>query len=71
MEVLIILAIFAVLALISYKLQMAPAALVAGPLTVAAALILSRFFGFEVAIRIVAVTITLLSCTSSSIRWWV
>ena len=38
---------------------MAPAALIAGPIIVAAALILSRFFGFEVAIRIVAVTITL------------
>ncbi|MGE0006710.1 MAG: CHASE2 domain-containing protein [Parvibaculaceae bacterium] len=58
-EVLIILGIFSVLAFISYRLQMAPAILVAGPLIVAAALVLSRFFGFDVAIRIVAVTVTL------------
>jgi len=58
-EILIILGIFAVLAFISYQLQWAPAALIAGLITVAAALILSRLFGFEVAIRIIAVTLTL------------
>jgi CHASE2 domain-containing sensor protein len=58
-EIIIILGIFAVLAFLSYQLQMAPAALVAGLIIVAAALILSRLFGFEVAIRIIAVTITL------------
>ena len=58
-EVLIILGIFAVLALISYHLQMAPAALISAPIIVVAALFLSRLFGFEVGIRIVAVTITL------------
>ncbi|MGE0240475.1 MAG: CHASE2 domain-containing protein [Parvibaculaceae bacterium] len=59
MEIVIILGIFAVLAFISYRLQMAPAIMVAGPLIVATALILSRFFGFDVAIRIIAVTVTL------------
>lgn len=59
LEILIILGIFACLAVISYQLQMAPATLIAGPLIVAAALILARLFGFEVAIRIIAVTITL------------
>lgn len=58
-EIAIILGLFAVLALIAYKFQTAPATLIAGPLIVAAALILSRLFGFEVAIRIIAVTITL------------
>lgn len=58
-EILIILAIFAVLAFLSYRLQMAVAALIAGPIIVVAALVLSRLFGFEVAIRIIAVTITL------------
>jgi CHASE2 domain-containing sensor protein len=58
-EILIILGIFAVLAFVSYQLQVAPAALIAGPFIVAVAMILSRFFGFEVAIRIIAVTITL------------
>lgn len=58
-EIIIILGIFAVLAFISYSLQTAPAALIAGAIILAAALILSRLFGFEVAIRIIAVTITL------------
>jgi CHASE2 domain-containing sensor protein len=59
LEILITLAIFAVLAFISYRLQLAPAALIAAPITVAAALILARLFGFEVAVRIITVTITL------------
>ena len=59
MEIAIILGIFAVIAFLSYQLQTAPAAVFAGLIIVAAALILSRLFGFEVAIRIIAVTITL------------
>lgn len=58
-EILIAVLIFAVLAFISYYFQLAPSALMAGLITVAAALVLSRLFGFEAAIRIVAVTITL------------
>lgn len=58
-EILIAVSIFAVLALISYNFQLAPAVVTAGLITVGAALILSRLFGFEVAIRIIAVTLTL------------
>jgi CHASE2 domain-containing sensor protein len=58
-ETIIILGLFTVLAFIAYQLQTAPATLIAGPIIVAAALCLSRLFGFEVAIRIIAVTITL------------
>lgn len=58
-EILIAVSIFAVLAFISYNFQLAPSALIAGLITVAVALILSRLFGFEVAIRIIAVTLTL------------
>jgi CHASE2 domain-containing sensor protein len=58
-EITIILGLFVVLALIAYHFQTAPATLIAGPLIVTAALILSRLFGFEVAIRIIAVTVTL------------
>ena len=54
-EILIAVSIFAVLAFISYNFQLAPSALIAGLITVAVALILSRLFGFEVAIRIIAV----------------
>ncbi|MFZ5675905.1 MAG: CHASE2 domain-containing protein [Pseudomonadota bacterium] len=58
-EILIAVSIFAVLAFISYNFQLAPSAFIAGLITVAVALILSRLFGFEVAIRIIAVTLTL------------
>lgn len=58
-EILIAVSIFAVLAFISYNFQLAPSVLIAGLITVAAALVLSRLFGFEVAIRIIAVTLTL------------
>jgi CHASE2 domain-containing sensor protein len=58
-ETIIAVLVFAVLAFISYNIQLAPAALIAGFITVALALILSRLFGFEAAIRVVAVTITL------------
>ncbi|WP_119391023.1 CHASE2 domain-containing protein [Taklimakanibacter lacteus] len=58
-ELLIAIGIFGLLAFFSYKFQLAPAALFAGVATVAAALILSRMFGFDAAIRIIAVTITL------------
>lgn len=58
-EILIAVSIFAVLAFISYNFQLAPSALIAGLITVVAALVLSRLFGFEVAIRIIAVTLTL------------
>jgi hypothetical protein len=58
-EILIAVAIFAVLAFISYNFQLAPSAFIAGLITVVVALILSRLFGFEVAIRIIAVTLTL------------
>lgn len=58
-EILIVLGIFAVLAFVSYRLQMAPAALIAVAIIVAAAVILSRLFNFDVAIRVIAATITL------------
>ena len=58
-EILIAVAIFAVLAFISYYFQLAPAVLMAGLVTIVAVLALSRLFGFEVAIRIIAVTLTL------------
>jgi CHASE2 domain-containing sensor protein len=58
-EALVAVLIFVVLAFISYHFHLAPSALIAGVITVAAALVLSRLFGFEVAIRVVAVTITL------------
>lgn len=58
-EILIVLGIFVVIAFLSYQLQTAPAAVFAGLIIVVAALVLSRLFGFEVAIRIIAVTITL------------
>jgi CHASE2 domain-containing sensor protein len=58
-EILIILGIFVVLAFFSYKFQFALAVLIAGIVAVGSALILSRLFGFDSAIRIIAVTITL------------
>lgn len=58
-EILIAILIFVVLAFISYYFQLALSVLMAGVMTVAAALVLSRLFGFEAAIRVVAVTITL------------
>ena len=58
-EILIAIAIFAILAFFSYRIQLAPAAFMAGFVTVTAALVLSRLFGFEAAIRVIAVTVTL------------
>ncbi len=58
-EIIIAIAIFGLLAFFSYRFQLAPAFLMAGLVTVAAALSLSRLFGFEAAIRVIAVTITL------------
>jgi hypothetical protein len=58
-EILIILGIFVVLAFFSYKFQFAFAVIVAGIITVSSALVLSRLFGFDTAVRIIAVTVTL------------
>jgi len=58
-EIVIAVLIFAVLAFISHYFHLAPAALMAGFITLAAVLVLSRLFGFEAAVRVVAVTIAL------------
>ncbi len=58
-EMLIAIVLFALLAFVSYTFQSAPATIMGAIVMVAAALALSRLFGVDAAIRVIAVTITL------------